>query len=465
MRYLKTFESFKLLLEKIVKDDDYYTFRQDLDPHVKFILDEFRKLNQKIRSSVSSVKKDNIEETLLKEVNDFCTKYKEENKYPDTDLLGMSQARKLFTSLNKMIIDKLNGTYGNGFKASDYLRNNIFHVGIDAVWALENQYDNNADLAKMMFFELELRIPNILDYIKKIKSYLDEKFQEFNLDKISKNNMNETRSQLASIFYKVMKDIHRSDLPQNFDGKLNQMVGTTFDKKGNLSYIGFTIGSMGQEGKGEIVEFPIKNVEVSGKTISEIDVDSIGKKPLIKIIEFLNELVFSIISPEDPKKLGIKKLLKSGEDPKKVAKKYKLNLEELKELIAQAQGQIESEEIQSAKEDLLKLKEKPKLDLSPEDKKIIDVEEMIEEFREFGKEFFKSNSTSRVNFDIQVDKFKLFLQKKGYEIPIRGDFKQTISTLMINELKNPNSKFKEFINFEEFMEVCLKSSSKKIEKY
>jgi hypothetical protein len=93
---------------------------------------------------------------------------------------------------------------------------------------------------------------------------------------------------------------------------------------------------MGQEGKGEIVNLPIKNVEVSRKTISEIDVDSIGKKPLIKIIEFLNELVFSIISPEDPKKLEIKKLLKSGEDPKKVAKKYKLNPEELK-IISEAQ--------------------------------------------------------------------------------------------------------------------------------
>jgi len=334
MRYLKTFESFKLLLEKIVKDDDYYAAREDLHPHAEFILDEFRKLNQKIRSSVNIKKDDNIE----------------------------------------------------------------------------------------------------------------------------------TRSQLASIFYKVVKDIHGFDLPEDFLDKLSRMVGTTFDKKGNLSYIGFTIGSMGQEGKGEIVKFPIKNVEVSGKTVSEIDVDSIGKKPLIKIIEYLNELVFSIISPEDPKKLEIKKLLKSGEDPKKVAKKYKLSPEELKELIAQAQGQIESEEIQSTKEDLLKLKEKPKLDLSPEDKKINDVEEMIEEFREFGKGFFKASSSSRVDFDIQVDKFKLFLQKKGYQIPIRGDFKQTISTLLIDELKNPNSIYKQFLEMSEFMNVCVQSSEK-IKKY
>jgi len=334
MRYLKTFESFKLLLEKIVKDDDYYAAREDLHPHAEFILDEFRKLNQKIRSSVNIKKDDNIE----------------------------------------------------------------------------------------------------------------------------------TRSQLASIFYKVVKDIHGFDLPEDFLDKLSRMVGTTFDKKGNLSYIGFTIGSMGQEGKGEIVKFPIKNVEVSGKTVSEIDVDSIGKKPLIKIIEYLNELVFSIISPEDPKKLEIKKLLKSGEDPKKVAKKYKLSPEELKELIAQAQGQIESEEIQSTKEDLLKLKEKPKLDLSPEDKKINDVEEMIEEFREFVKGFFKASSSSRVDFDIQVDKFKLFLQKKGYQIPIRGDFKQTISTLLIDELKNPNSIYKQFLEMSEFMNVCVQSSEK-IKKY
>jgi hypothetical protein len=345
MRYLKTFESFKLLLEKIVKDDDYYAAREDLHPHAEFILDEFRKLNQKIRSSVSVLKK-----------------------------------------------------------------------GED-------------------------------------------------IDQISKSNMSEIRSQLASIFYKVMKDIHGFDLPEDFLDKLSRMVGTTFDKEGNLRYLSFTIGSMGQEGGGEFVNFPIKNIEVSGKTISEIDVDFIGKKPLIKIIEFLNELVFSIISPEDPKKLEIKKLLKSGEDPKKVAKKYKLSPEELKELIAQAQGQIESEEIQSTKEDLLKLKEKPKLDLSSEDKKIIDVEEMIEEFREFGKEFFKSNSTDRVNFDIQVDKFKLFLQKKGYQIPIRGDFKQTISTLLIDELKNPNSIYKQFLEMSEFMNICLQSSSKKIEKY
>ncbi len=476
-----------MLLEKIVKDDDYYAAREDLHPHAEFILDEFRKLNQKIRSSVNIKKDDNIEKVLLKEVNDFCTKYKEENRYRDSEMLdiNMSQAREFFTSLNKMIIDKLNETYGNGFKASDYLKNNIFHEGSSSIgtfWSLErpgNRYcyfsfgrskhndslessntrsNSSSNYRKALLFEYKLNIPYILAYVKEIKSYLDEKIEEFNLDKISKNNMSETRSQLASIFYKVVKDIHGFDLPKDFLDKLSRMVGTTFDKKGNLSHMSFNIGSMGQEGKGEIVKFPIKNVEVSGKTISEIDVDSIGKKPLIKIIEFLNELIFSITSPEDPKKLEIKKLLKSGEDPKKVAKKYKLNLEELKELIAQAQGQIESEEIQSAKEDLLKLKEKPKLDLSPEDKKIIDVEEMIEEFREFGKEFFKSNSTDRVNFDIQVDKFKLFLQKKGYEIPIRGDFKQTISTLMINELKNPNSIYKKFLEMSEFMNVCLQSS-------
>ena len=466
MRYIKSFESFKLLLEKILKDDDYYTAREDLDPYVKFIKDEFTKLNQKIRSSVGTVKKDdNIEETL-KEVNDLCTKYKEENKYPDTDLLGMSQARKLFTSLNKMIIDKLNGTYGNGFKVSDYLRDNIFHVGSDSVWSFDNQYDNNSDLDQAMFLEYKFKITNILAYIKQIKSYLDEKFEEFSLDKISKSNMSETRSKLASIFYKIMKDIHGFDLPKDFHEKLNRMIGTTFDKKANLSYVSFTIGSMGQEGGGEFVNFPIKNVEVSGKTISEIDVDSIGKKPLIKILEFLNELVFSIINPEDPKKKEVKKLLrdmilqKKDIDIKKIAKNFKMRADEIEEIKKEFEEELEEEEIE-------KMEYKPEpLEFSDSESKNIHLwDKMIEEFREFGKKLYDKDIDSRVNFDIQVDKFKLFLQKKGYEIPIKSDFGQTISTPMIDELKNPNSEYKQFLEMPEFMNACLQSSSKKDEKY
>ena len=140
MRYIKSFESFKLLLEKILKDDDYYTAREDLDPYVKFIKDEFTKLNQKIRSSVSSIKKeDNFEEKLLKEVNDLCTKWYQENKYKHTDGLDitMSEIKEFFISLNKMIKDKFNEYYGvfkvNNFNLDTYLRDNIFAIDYNSV--------------------------------------------------------------------------------------------------------------------------------------------------------------------------------------------------------------------------------------------------------------------------------------------------------------------------------------------
>jgi hypothetical protein len=461
MRYIKSFESFKLLLEKILKDDDYYTAREDLDPYVKFILDEFRKLNQKIRSSVGTVKKDdNIEETL-KEVNDLCTKYYQENKYPGTEILDvkMSEIREFFISLNKMIKDKFNKSYGNGFKVSDYLRDNIFHVGSDSVWSFDNQYDNNSDLDQAMFLEYKFKITNILAYIKQIKSYLDEKFQEFSLDKIAKSNMSETRSKLASIFYKVMKDIHGFDLPKDFHEKLNWMVGTTFDKKGNLRYMGFTSHSLGEE-KGVSVDFPIKNVEVSGKTISEIDVDSMGKKPLIKILEFLNELVFSIISPEDPKKEEVKKLIrdmilqKKDIDIKEVAKNFKMSSDEIEEINKEVEEELEEEEIEK-----MEYKPEPLELLDSESKNIHLWDEMIEKFREFGKKLYANDIDNRVNFDIQVDKFKKFMEKNKYDLKIKhSDFKKDLSQVIVLDKDNPNSKFKEFINSKEFMEVCLKSS-------
>lgn len=385
MKYLQKFEKFKLLLEKINKDRDYYTARlEDLETPVTIILSNLLSISQKLEKSggvqASDIKKDLVPQIMeafmagLKEAYTLDYNDEEEiNKIFDRMLVfeqasGSEAKIKIFQSTEIYFISRRN-------KKGDFL------------------YDG-----------LEIK----LDFSKpRLKIKLDKDFEK----NTSKENLQNLKLELTRILDKM--------------SEISLQLLSTSDPNKKLQ---------------------VKLLCKAGKSVEEISYETgFTKNKIIKLqIEDLIESPFY-----DSKKVGyvllnfvtIENVKKEFSRFKQIWKQVglvKLSDEELKKYISEIEAQAQSQkEIDYSSPQ--SQKEKPEF-VDPLAKKITDWEVVLENFKNYAKKKLENYKDAFIEFEIELDKFKSLLEKNGYKFNLSqkeglkefSTFKDSICKPIIN---------------------------------
>ncbi len=404
MKYLHSFSKFKLLLEKIQKDQDYYTARlgeEDLGPAVEYFINSLNRLSESIDKDGMPIKEfsDNIREIFF---NTF-----------DKVWSFMDDASEIKEKLKDLIKIEPKPIYSESSRGT-------------VVDLTEHYY--------IIFknFEGKLIGAHYQQESRKTKPFYQ----------ISDKNGN-------SYWFELKNS---NIVGKNF--RINKIVGSA-DKESVVKMI---------EDFGELYRTKL-TPESEEKQVYKLMKAGMKPEQIVKETgidkDEVKYLMTKIKTQED-----IRVLLKKGKSPEEISKILRIDknkVDKLIDYIEQEDAQKEDEESQGIDLDYKSAQPEFK---DPEAKNIFLWGKMIEEFKKVGKEKLRSLGTEEkkvIEFDILVDKFKNILEKNDYKLNNQGgDYKMAICKLVADNAGKIDSPYKEFLSSILVLKVCAQILPKEV---
>lgn len=380
MKYINSFSKFRLLLEKMQKDIDYYESRTDLHEAADYLVKNIKDLNDSLGR----------EGLVLREFE--------------------KKAKNIFYNTFN-IVHNFDGEDADKVKKEIGLEGDLKNGGLVHIFT-----DTNKTYPFILVF-------------RTIRGWsIDTSGTVYRFS--MKGDTNTAR----------VKEIAQS---------IDRVTALKIIEDFNKYYYQQIQGNSGEEGVyAYLVYYKLLKSPVSDKTIKHIakecDVDEKEAKFLVTKIQ---------------KKEEIKVLLSKGKKPEQIAKQIGIDLIKVKILIddierqAQAQSQAQS---QAQKTEMEHVSKRPDFsDSGAED--IYNWDLTINSFRNKGKEIYQTNEKDRIDFDIIMDKFENVIKKNGYKVEnLKKINTLSVSEIVVSDIGNNNSIFKDFLNSYVFMFVISK---------